>query len=231
MRCPVCAAQRGGGESRTAPPSPADLELAGDVGGQDGREALDLVRDRFPVPEGGEALVEDLLAIHTPRQLIGLAAILERIEGDLRAANVEAALRFALLGALLQASRLHHQGGRAGMPRLAGDRLRPSSGAWRERNPWLAFEDGYRQVRRFLQHLEGSSGPVPARFGPDLWSLLEGTATVSLRVGTASGYRALAGEARRTSRAEGRTAVRLILAQPPLRPSPDRLAFAFLATS
>lgn len=230
-RCPVCAAQRGGGESRTAPPSPADLELAGDDGGQDGREALDLVRDRFPVPEGGEALVGDLLAIHTPRQLIGLAAILERIEGDLRAANVEAALRFALLGALLQASRLHHQGGRAGMPRLAGDRLRPSSGAWRERNPWLAFEDGYRQVRRFLQHLEGSSGPVPARFGPDLLSLLEGTATVSLRVGTASGYRALAGEARRTSRAEGRTAVRLILAQPPLRPSPDRLAFAFLATS
>jgi hypothetical protein len=230
-RCPVCAAQRGGGESRTAPPSEADLELADDDGGQDGRDALELIRDRFPVPEGGEALVEDLLAIHTPRQLIGMQAILERIEGDLRAANVEAALRFALLGALLPASRLHHQGGRAGMPRLAGDRLRPPTGAWRERNPWLAFEDGYRQVRRFLQHLESSSGPLATRFGPDLLSLVEGTATVSLRVGTASGYRALASEARRTGRAESRTGVRLILAQPPLRPSPDRLAFAFLATS
>ncbi len=230
-RCPVCAAQRGGGEHRSASPTEADLELAFDDGGDDAREALDLIRDRFPVPEGSEGLVDDFLALHTPRQLIGLAAILDRIESDLRAANVEAALRFALLGALLPASRLHQQGGRTGLLRVSGGRLRMPTGQWRERNPWLAFEDGYRQVRRFLQHLEGSGGSLTARVGPDLLSLVDGTATVSVRVGTASGYRALAGEARRTGRSEGRSRVRLILAQPPLRPAPDRLAFAYLATA
>ena len=40
---------------------------------------------------GGEALVDELLDLHTTRQLVALAAILERVEGDLRAASIGAA--------------------------------------------------------------------------------------------------------------------------------------------
>src|SRR5206468_659029 len=82
------------------------------------------------------------------RQLVGLEAILDRIEGDLRAAPVEAALRLAFLHALLPASRLNGYPGRVGTLRIQAGRVRPPSvGQWRERHPWLAFEDGIRTVR------------------------------------------------------------------------------------
>src|SRR3972149_1866937 len=54
-------------------------------------------RARFPAPVGAEGLADAILDLHTDRQLAGLAAILERIEGDLRAAPVESALRLAVL--------------------------------------------------------------------------------------------------------------------------------------
>ena len=38
--------------------------------------------------------------------------------------------------------------------RRPGPKL-PTGGQWRERNPWLAFEDAYRLVRGFVQRLEG----------------------------------------------------------------------------
>ena len=149
--------------------------------------------DRFPVVEGAEALVDTLLELHTPRQLIGLEAILERIEGDLRAAPIEAALRLALLHALLPASRLNGFPGRIATLRIQGGRVRPpGSGGWRERNPWLAFEDGMRLVRGFIQRLEGGPyGSVQARLGEDLRSLADGTATAVLGVAGPSAARIL----------------------------------------
>src|SRR5262245_10557324 len=79
-RCPVCRGQRGGSEQRTAPLDEDDLERSRTI-----PEGADVARgrlwDRFPVVEGAEVLVESLLDLHTPRQLIGLEAILERIEG------------------------------------------------------------------------------------------------------------------------------------------------------
>ena len=63
---------------------------------------------------------------------------------------------------------------------------------WRERNPWLAFEDGVRLVRGFVQRLEsGAWGPVPARLGDDLRSLVEGSATAMLKQGTSAALGAL----------------------------------------
>ena len=115
------------------------------------------MRDRFPTVDGDDALVEQLLDLHSPRQLMGLQAILERIEGDLRSAPVEAAMRLALLHALLPASRLNGYPGRIANLRISGGRIRlPAGGQWRERNPWLAFEDGFRLVRGFVQRLEGA---------------------------------------------------------------------------
>ena len=92
------------------------------------------------------------------------------------AAPVLAALRLALLHAILPSSRLATQPGRAAALRIAGGHVRPSTAAqWRERNPWLAFEDAFRGVRGFIQRLDGGAlGPVQARLGEDLRSLGRG---------------------------------------------------------
>ena len=126
-----------------------------------------------------------------PASSSALAAILERIEGDLRAAPIAAALRLALLHApagepardlARAASR------RCGSP--AATSSLPAAAQWRERNPWLAFEDGVRLVRGFVQRLEsGAWGPVPARLGDDLRSLAEGSATAVVKQASPSGAR------------------------------------------
>ena len=204
------------------------LFRSADVGGAAVRSRL---RDRFPIAEGGAPLVDQLLAIHSDRQLVGLAAILDRIEGDLRAAPVEAALRLAFMLAVPSASRLGAQPGRVGAVRVGGSRRSVATEAWKERNPWLAFEDGVKQVRAFIQRLEaGQRGLIQARFGSDLRSLGEGSATVVVRVATASVLETLrreAGEASRTSQAR----IRLVLGQPPIRLSQDRLVATYHATA
>jgi hypothetical protein len=236
--------KRGGSEQRTAPLDTDDLVRAHTT-----PEGADIARgrlwDRFPVVEGAEALVDSLLDLHTPRQLIGLEAILERVEGDLRAAPIEAALRLALLHALLPASRLNGFPGRVGTLRIQAGRVRPpGSGGWRERNPWLAFEDGMRLVRGFIQRLEGGAfGSVQARLGEDIRSLADGTATAVLGVAGPSAARVLgvgtgardadggvrAGGAAQPPGARGR--VRLVLGQPPVRPNQERLSLAYWATA
>ncbi|HSL35074.1 MAG TPA: hypothetical protein VK871_15585, partial [Candidatus Limnocylindrales bacterium] len=192
FRCPICRGQRGGGEQRTAPLDADDHARARDEP-EDAAGARSRLRDRFPVVDAGDALVDALLDLHTPRQLVGLEAILERVEGDLRAAPVEAALRLGFLHALLPASRLNGYPGRIGALRIQAGKVRPpGAGQWRERNPWLAFEDGIRLVRGFIQRLEGGSyGSVQARLGNDLRSLADGTATAVLGVAGPSAARAL----------------------------------------
>src|SRR3972149_11772 len=92
---------------RFAPPPPLTLVVA-EVGARSRpgarappgaaapRAAL---RDRLPVPQGGEALVDEVLDLWTPRTLVSIEAILSRLDQDLRAAPIEAALRLALLHA------------------------------------------------------------------------------------------------------------------------------------
>jgi hypothetical protein len=229
-RCTVCRDQQGGGEQRQAPLDEADLAKTTNVAGAGAARAT--LVDRFPVPEGAEGLADELLDLHTDRQLVALAAILERIEVDLRAAPIEAALRLAVLHAVLPSSRLAAHPGRVGTLRIAGGHVRlPGSGQWRERNPWLAFEDGIRLVRGFIQRLEGGPiGSLQARIGDDIRSLADGPASVVLRVASASSLRALANEARDVAHGSVRPSVRLVLAQPPARPSLERVALSFLAT-
>ena len=229
-RCPVCRDQLGGGEQRQAPLDAADLRRALD---QEGAEVRERLIDRFPVLDGGGSLADELLDLHTTRQLAALAAILERIEGDLRAASIVAALRLALLHAVAPASRLSTSAGRVAPLRISGGHVKPPGGAtWRERNPWLAFEDGVRVVRGFVQRLEsGAWGPVPARFGEDLRSLTEGAATAVLRQATPAALAALGMEMEHLAGTGIKPRVRLALGTAPLRPVAERLAWAYHGTA
>jgi hypothetical protein len=230
-RCTVCRDQRGGSEQRQSPLDADDLaRAAADVGGEAMRATL---RTRFPDVSGAGSLPDELLDLHTPRQLVGLGAIVERIESDLRAAPVLAALRLALLHAILPASRLATHPGRAAALRVAGGHVRQSTAAqWRERNPWLAFEDAFRGVRGFIQRLDGGSmGPLQARLGEDLRSLGEATATAVLGLSGPSGLLSLRDDTSGYGRTSATPRVRLVLGQPPMRPSLERLAAAYHGTA
>ena len=229
-RCGVCRDQIGGHEQRNAPPDEADLERAIEI--PERSLAWRVIRERFPVLDENTALVDELLSLHTPRQLVGLHAILERIETELRAAPVEAALRLSLLQALLPASRLNRFPGRVATLRIVGGRVKPVAGVqWRERNPWLAFEDGYRLVRGFVQRLEGASGAVQARFREDLRGFAETPSAVLVRLGSPAVIRSASQDASRLSAATPQARVRLVVAQAPLRPSQDRLSLDYFATA
>src|SRR5262249_6700577 len=131
-RCTLCRDQQGRPEHRAVDPSAADRERSErEAGAGEVRRRL---RERFPVPGGGgEALIDAILDLHTDRQLVGLAAILARIEGDLRAAPVESALRLAFLHAVLPASRLGLGGPRAPVLRIAGGAIKGAAPErWRE---------------------------------------------------------------------------------------------------
>jgi len=230
-RCTVCRDQRGGTEGRQGPLDPDDEARAASTVGFE--EARAIARDRFAAIEPAPDLVDELLGLHSPRQLVALVAILERIEADLRAAPVLAALRLALLHAILPASRLGTGAGRHSPLKVVGGHVRVPSGAeWRERNPWLAFEEGFKTVRGFVQRLEGGSlGPMQARLGTDLRALGEGTATAVLTVASPSALRVLRDEAPAYDRPVPTPRIRLVLGQPPVRPSLERLALAYHGTS
>ncbi len=237
-RCTTCRAQQGGPELRQAPTDDADVTRA--ATGLDAEivraaSAPDLaavrreVRDRFPVLDGREGLADELVELQTPRQLVYLHAILQRIETDLRAPQVEAALRLALVEAVLPASRLAGAQGRFASLRITGARVKvPVAAEWRERNPWAAFEDGYRSVRAFVQGLDADPlGTVQARTSEDLLSLGEGMTTAVVRLGSPAGFRGLADDAPQVRATDLRRRIRLILGQPPLRWSQDRLSLAY----
>jgi hypothetical protein len=230
-RCTVCRDQLGGTEQRQAPLDADDRRRATtDVGVDAARKAI---RARFPDIPGAESLPDELLDLHTPRQLVALSAILERIESDLRAAPVLAALRLTLLHALLPSSRLATGPGRASTLRIASGHVRMPSGIqFRERNPWLAFEEAFRVVRGFVQRLDGGPlGPVQARLGEDLHALGEGSATAVLGLAGAGDLLALRDGLYAYGRSGPTPRVRLVLGQPPLRPTLDRLAAGYQGTA
>ena len=230
-RCSVCRDQRGGSELRQAPLDADDLKrVDADVGADAMRASL---LARFPTVDGAEHLPDELLDLHTPRQLVGLGAILERIESDLRAAPVMAALRLALLHAILPASRLGTGPARNAALRVSSGHVRPNTGTqFRERNPWLAFEDAFRSVRGFIQRLDtGSQGPIQARLGEDLRSLGEGAATAYLGLTGPAGFARLHDDPHAYGRTTETPRIRLVLGQPPMRLSLERLAVAYHATA
>lgn len=235
-RCPFCRDQGRGGENRSGPLDAEDRRLAERPMSSGPRQAL---RTRFPTPHAGEdfELPEQLLDLYTPRTLAAIGALVERLDGDLRAAPIRAALRLSLLHVLLPASRLNSYPGRMASLRVTSGRLRRlGARQWRERNPWRLFEEGCRHVRSFIQRLEGApGGTIQARLGEDLRSLVDGSANVVIRTGSANRSQHAHGLPRDRpvvpDSVDPLHPVRLVLTQPPLRWSNENLAFAYLATS
>ncbi len=171
-----------------------------------------------------------------PRAQIALAAILDRIESELRAPSIQAALRLAVVHMALSISRLNGYPGRVAQLRISGGHVRGSSSRqWRERNAWSAFEDGTRVVREFVQAVEAGGGRTPARVGPDLRALQDGSANVALRFGLPHGRETFGPPPRPGAepgaRPRVRPAIRLVLSQPPIHWSGETLGFAYLASS
>ncbi|MBX3031115.1 MAG: hypothetical protein KF809_13285 [Chloroflexi bacterium] len=224
-RCGHCRESRAG-DTRTVPVDADDIAIARAL---DPWPARDRLIGRFPVPEADHELPEQLLDLYTARTLDAIVDFLERLEGDLRAPGIEAALRLLLVGVLLPASKLNSFPGRVAQPRIVAGRLRPvGERQWRERNPWLLVEDGYRTIRGFVQRQEVSRyGQFRARFGPDLMALRDGAANVVVRQGMT-----LTDEDQAASIAVGGggSCIRLALTQPPIHWSPENLAFGYLAT-
>jgi hypothetical protein len=226
-RCTYCRDQVGGGELRHATTDAEDLSRAADApDGLTGATAE--LRNRFPPLEGHEDLADQLLGLYTPRTIVALHAILRRIEGDLRASSVEAALRLAFLHTLLPASRLNVYPGRTAGLRIVGGKVRaPTSRQWRERDPWLLFEEGIRLVRGFVQHLETGPGDVHARLGDHPLALADGSANIVLRTAAPDPREALPAPpvAAQVPR------VRLVLTQPPLRWGVEAISHAYLGSA
>ncbi|MDA8202975.1 MAG: hypothetical protein M0Z49_09470 [Chloroflexi bacterium] len=226
-RCTTCRDQIGGGEQRTATTDAADASRAGEIPDPDVDELL----TRFPVGQGIGELPRLLLGLYTPRTLAAFRAILERLDSDLRAAPIEGALRLALLHAVLPASKLNSYPGRVAALRISSGHVRlPGGHQWRERNPWLLFEDGCRLVRGFIQRVQAlHGGPVQARFGDDLRDLADATANVVLRTGLGRSGGTGRPRSDLLDRADPR--IRLVLTQPPIRWTTESLSFAYHATS
>ena len=190
-RCAQCHEQVGGAELRAADPTHADVRLAESVLPSGAvREAM---RKRFPAPRPTHPLVDQLIDLHTPRQLMGLHAILTRIDSEDRMGTLTATLRLAFLHAVIIAGRLNASHGKPAPLRIANGVIKiPPAREWREINPWEAFEGGLKLVKAYTQRLEsGMPRSAYARPGVDMASL-EGT-TANVTVGEATH----AGSARR----------------------------------
>ena len=220
-------------EKRPIAVEPDDLYRARAVDAAAAREAL---RERFPAPVSGHPLPDELVDLYPPRAQVALAAILERIETELRAPSVQAALRLAVVHMALSVSRLNGYPGRVASVRISGGHVRGSSSRqWRERNAWAAFEEGTRVVREFVQAIEAGGGGTPARVGPDLRALIDGSANVALRFGLPHGSETFGPPPRPGTepgaRPRVRPGIKLVLSQPPIHWSADNLAFAYLVSS
>ncbi len=168
--------------------------------------------------------------------LVAIEQIVTRLDSDLRAEAVDAGMRLGLVHALLPMSRLNAYPGRVAALRIRhGHVQQPTATAWRERNPWIAFEEGCREVRAFISRVEQGAGTFQPRPGEDMEALIDGTANVVLRTGPA----AWAGNEPQFSsrrpvlpgRLDPRSRVRLVLTQLPVRWSVENVSFAYLATS
>ena len=234
FRCSFCKDQARAGEPRIVPVDEEDVARAASIEARPPVYAA--LRQRFPVLESGASLPDELLGLYTPRVLVALEALISRLEIGLRAAPVDAGLRLGLVHALLALSRLNGYPGRVAALRIRhGHVQQPNSRAWRERNPWLAFEEGVRVLRDFITRLEVGAGTFQPRPGEDVESLIDGTANVVLRTGSpaTTGNEPMFSSRRPVmpGRLDPRSRVRLVLTSPPVRWSVENASFAYLATS
>ena len=256
FRCSTCQQKLGGPELRHAEPAAGDLARAAftDLPAA----ARDNLRKRFPtptpthptagpsgpghsgpgqtspdLPATDDPLPDQLLDLHTPRQLLGLNAILEGIELETRSAPMMAALRLAFLHAVESSSRLNSYRGRPIALRIGrGVATLPAARAWRERNPWIAFEEGLKQVQAFIGGLESEEKrSVAARMASDLVELQEGTSNVVIGEATPGSLRKIGLAGDRIAHSGTPSRVRLMIGQAPLPLTRQRLADAYHATA
>ena len=229
-RCAQCHEQFGGPELRVADPTQGDVRLAESVPASgDVREAM---RRRFPAPRPTHPLVDQMLDLHVPRQLLGLQAILTRIDAEDRTGAITAALRLALLHAVILASRLNVSRGKPAPLRISNGVLKmPAAHEWHELNPWQAFEGGLKLVKTFVQRLEtGTPRSALARLGADMAALEGTTANVTVGETTPGSLRRLGLHGERMSHSASPSRVRLVLGQAPVPWTQERLAASYHGT-
>ncbi|MGH2381899.1 MAG: hypothetical protein ACRDG7_11860 [Candidatus Limnocylindria bacterium] len=203
--------------SSTVRPDPLPVVAADGV--RQSPAYLDL-RARFPVLDGRDDLVEELLDLYTPRNLYALHAILAKIDAELHDPAVAAVMRLALASCLLPASRLNGYPGRVASLRISGGHVRqPASRHQREMNVWQAFDAAYQEVRSAICTLGDRH---QTRFAADFSELGGMTAANVLWL------RARASVVGQYLPADG---VDLVLSAPAASPPLDELAFEYLATS
>jgi len=229
-RCDQCHEQIGGAELRQADPTQGDLRLAETV--PPSGEIREAIRRRFPAPRPTHPLVDQLIDLHTPRQILGLNAILNRIDNEDRVGSITGVLRLAFLHSVILASRLNTGHGRPAPLRITNGVLkRPAAHEWRELNPWQAFEAGLKLVKTFVGRLEsGTPRGALARLGVDLAALESSTANVTVIETTPASLRRLGLHGDRMAHSGSPSRVRLLLGQPPLRLTPERLAALYHGT-
>jgi len=179
------------------------------------------LRARFPVLDGRDELVEELLDLYTPRNLYALHAIGTKIESELRDSGAVAAMKLALAACLLPASRLNGYPGRVASLRISGGHVRqPASRHQREVNVWRAFEEAFRDVRAAVAAMPRETRH--ARFAADYGELggmgAQNVLWLRARAAVVSQYLP----------AEG---IDFVVAAPPPSPSIDELSYEYLATS
>jgi hypothetical protein len=202
----------------TVRPDPVPVAAAGGI--RHSPQYLEL-RARFPVLDGRDDLVDELLDLFTPRNLYALHAIGSKIDGEIHDTAVAAALRLALAACLLPASRLNGYPGRVASLRIGSGHVRqPASRHQREVNVWRAFESAFRDVRTAITALPAARHD--ARFAAD-YGELGGMAAANVLW-----LRSRASVVGQYLPAEG---IDLVLAAPPASPSIDELSYEYLATS
>jgi hypothetical protein len=205
----------------TVRPEPVPVVAAAD-GVRRSPHYLELL-GRFPVLDGRDELVEELLDLYTPRNLYALHAIGEKIESELRDAGVAAVMKLALAACLLPASRLNGYPGRVASLRItAGHVRRPASRHHREVNVWRAFEAAYRDVRTAVTAVARHDSGTPVRFAADYGEL------GGMNAGNVLWLRTRAAVVGQYLPADG---IDAIVTAPPPPATIDELSFEYLATA
>ena len=176
---------------------------------------------RFPVLDGRDELVTELLALYTPRNLYALHAIGAKIGSELRDTPAAAVMKLALAVCLLPSSKLNGYPGRVASLRISGGHVRqPASRHQREVNVWRAFEEAYRDVRSALEG--AGTDRRETRFAADQSELggMDAANLLWLRARAATIGQHVPAES-----------VDFVLTAPAASASIDELSFEYLATS
>ena len=128
------------------------------------------LRERFPVLDGNDELIEELLGLYTPRNLYALQTITNKIDAEFRSQPMAAVMRLALAACLLPASKLNGYPGRVASLRISNGHVRqPASRHQREVNVWQLFEAAVEDVRTAINAI--GDDRRPARFAADFTEL------------------------------------------------------------